>query len=393
MISIEDQYTPEEVYRCFMQTKKILGIDEKELLQILEKKNKGLGKYIREYTRSSSLRRKDPSRNIKILSGPHRITFFRDVQGKRILLLGEQHNNIGQCTPETLAKKNAFRVADWLVELGRNAPACLDIYTETDYQKNTRLCPDERSHLNLVRCKFDELIKNKELPLHIRYHNIDVRIFKGYVFPTVMFAWKMGDPKNSTRAAEFSRFTDDYVLNRNKDHIKVVEYLLTIDRSKDAQAVYNAYMESIYSFVNGIRYDATTDNLNFEGYTRLIDKEFAKSSITDKSKFLLALKNTYLRNRSFYAFMIAVNMDLYFLVRLFINFDATKIKRGPKGCQYSENGTSNNVIVYGGSAHTLIYELFFAEYFGILPTLEIGGKSDYHKKCLTFKKQFDFFTS
>ena len=84
-----------------------------------------------------------------------------------------------------------------------------------------------------------------------------------------------------------------------------------------------------------------------------------------------------------------IEMDLYFLLRLFIIFDEKKMNRGPVYCRDLKYKEIKNAIVYAGAYHIDIYLLFLKQYFGIEPEINIQNDSD--NKCLEFEKPFDFF--
>ena len=85
-----------------------------------------------------------------------------------------------------------------------------------------------------------------------------------------------------------------------------------------------------------------------------------------------------------------MQQDLYFLLRLFINFDEEKMQKGPVGCRDVKYGEIKNAIFYGGRHHTRIYVEFLRKYFKVEPSIQIMGEAEC-MKCIELDRPFDFF--
>lgn len=139
------------------------------------------------------------SRQLQILSGPNLLAFFPDIEGKKILLLGEVHTSRKMCYSKICQKKvndcYIYRIHEWLYHLSLIAPQCLDIFIEHNYLYEHFL-PDfdkpviikitpggTKSPLEAIRYAFGPCYtsiaekKSKCISDKLRYHYIDVRTY------------------------------------------------------------------------------------------------------------------------------------------------------------------------------------------------------------------------
>src|SRR5581483_2182367 len=93
-------------------------------------------RYKRQKSQQVEIQKKSP-RHLTVLSGPNQFIFFPDINGKRVLLLGDVHNPIGRCKQTDCdEQKNSchiYEIQQWLRDLAQQAPECLDIFLETQY--------------------------------------------------------------------------------------------------------------------------------------------------------------------------------------------------------------------------------------------------------------------
>lgn len=125
-----------------------------------------------------------------------------------------------------------------------------------------------------------------------------------------------------------------------------------------------------------------------------IDKGWFKiNNKYNKKAFYTHLLNTYINyeDQSVFNAVFSIPMDIYFLLRLFINFDKSKMLRGPIGCRGEEYAEMKNIIFYGGSYHTGIYIDFLKQHFQTEPKLLIDHRSN-DNQCIVFDSPFDFFS-
>jgi hypothetical protein len=177
----------------------------------------------------------------------------------------------------------------------------------------------------------------------------------------------------------------------NKHKKTILSYLMGIDRSQEA---YETFREYLFTLFADLPFNMTVIlNLNdkyMSLYYKYIDKLLSKlSSSIDKDKFLNTLLDIYEKGRQSDAVLV-IQMDVFFLLRLFITFDQKKLVRGPLGCRDSQYLEIKNAIVYGGGYHIDIYNDFFQLYFQVKP--EIFIKQDASNKCINFDQPFDFFS-
>jgi hypothetical protein len=338
------------------------------------------------------------SRKLKELSGPSKFYYFNNVIGKRVLLLGEAHDNKGLCNPTP----QTYEVHQWLSDLAVNAPDCLDIFVEKSYQMDKNMIPIIKKLKPLAQydspgqgiknvfnvCQTANIKAKKNcLSSQLRYHYIDVRGFKGSVkSPFLEWYLKLG-AKEFYKAGKIAQqfFDSNYQLK-----VTIYKYILGLDRTSGARIVFETYLDTMSQILEQ-PWDKQALTSYMELYYNLIDNETKKmSSVVSKSKFFKVLLQIYLDSQSDIdstAFIIP--QDVYFLLRLFMRFDKAKLNRGPAGCQAETNYKVQNAIVYGGGHHIKIYERFIRRYFGIQPNISIAN--NYDNKCIQFSNPFDFF--
>jgi hypothetical protein len=387
------QYTKQEIYKCFLETVAKLGLDNHTVLSALDDENyKQFKRSITEYIMSINL----PSRNLKILSGPELFIFYRDILGKRILMLGETHHIDSICSTSLLKTQGSFEIQDWLVQIGLNAPTCIDIFTETGYKQSLNLyeCPTTSSAplskfeapLIAVECIFNDLIENNKMPSYVRYHNIDVRKYNNNLFPIAFWTTQYHNHTNLNKLLKFQNVNIKYHSKKKQ----ILSYALTLDLSTEATNYYNNYMRDMFDIISE-DYTEHSYQKVFDNYVVLINKQFPKTQGINKNKMLQTLLDIYYDMVSIYDGLMLIPTDLYFLTRLFVRFDEKKIIRGPEGCRMKENATSNNVIVYGGREHIRVYNTFIQIYFNSSPTF-IVDNGDKGSQCIKFETSFDFYT-
>src|SRR5258706_825787 len=78
-------------------------------------------------------------RKLSILSGPISFFFYHDFQGRRVLLLGDRHDaehlcNVNVCNiNQKPLDCHVYEVHDWLMDLAKSSPECLDFFCEFSY--------------------------------------------------------------------------------------------------------------------------------------------------------------------------------------------------------------------------------------------------------------------
>lgn len=354
----------ENVRKCLRIVGKRYGITEKEAINHI-------------YT--------SMPRSLKILSGPFEFVFYKDVMGKRILLLSEAHMVTHVCKKES----EMYEEHNWLYDLAKTSDKCLDIFVE-----------------NYYRFRFNK-------------PDNDVKNLESYQNPISAITAKLGGVKFDTTRYHYSdlRFVDDsenilmlgiipLIVKHNsnnkimkkvesiashEDNKKVMEYVLGINRTTSSIKHYHDYYIKLYGALNNKKRINDKAETN---YLKIIDKRIKKlDPKIDKAKFLNTLvdiETKYEEEQPISAILSAM-MDVYLLTRLFTKF---KVKnRGPESCKKAD--IVENAIIHAGQYHCLTYEKFFNLYFNALPTFAIKNTynytTKYYDQCIRFKNPFDFW--
>ena len=361
---------------------------------------------------------------MKTLSGPTHFEYFPDINGKRLLLLGERHNieNICKINPNI---KNVQEVHNWLLELAMTTPTCLDLFVETYineyYQTDiTKPLNEFNSPLTAIRQKFEfcNLTKGKNIvrtkcPIdNLRYHLVDVRELESRSFRTDE-SYTTFDDLNKMLVdkklllAQIDMDTIKNILTVNYDNI--INYISGLYEDQIGKKMYYKILEIMlknYDKEKGIfskllfkskykKYIESYENYRIN-YLKLINKQKNKIKNLNTDFFMDCLKNAYKEITSsykdifikFYITILDINMDVYCLLRYLHVYDNNKLERGPEKCRSKEFNQNKYSIIYGGSAHIITYGNFFKEYYNIEPEIRIANSVS---SCITLPKEFDFF--
>uniref|UniRef100_A0A6C0AFC6 Protein kinase domain-containing protein n=1 Tax=viral metagenome TaxID=1070528 RepID=A0A6C0AFC6_9ZZZZ len=347
-------------------------------------------------------------RNLEVLSGPIQFVFFPDINGQRILLLGENHSVENICKDKLL---NYQEVHDWLFGLSLITPTCLDIFVETDIKDRNsvidlreRKLEDYDCPLNAIRGKFEicNLTKNRREKCiidNIRYHLVDIReLDMKYEKFIVML-----------RSLESQNviFSDEHFFNieeiSKKFFKEIFLYLSGLDENSIGKREYYKILELLLknyykkNFLMSLFKSKYKEYIReYEEYRRqykiLINKQLRKIENFNMTHFLESLFNAYFKKGSIEDFtnmLIDINMDVFFLLRYLHTYDSEKMMRGPEKCRTEEFNKSKYSIVYGGAAHTETYKRFFIDYYNVNPIIDILNNSD--NQCIKLPYSFDFF--
>ena len=130
------------------------------------------------------------------------------------------------------------------------------------------------------------------------------------------------------------------------------------------------YLEQIPNLWNNQTSNFDQDDQYMKTYFRIINKEKKKlSQGIDQEQFMKTLLNIEVDNVtdntgiSLYVELLLVTLDLYLLLRLFIQFDLSKMSRGPTHCRSDTYSVPRNVIACTGGHHSLIFIKFFKQFF------------------------------
>jgi hypothetical protein len=325
--------------------------------------------------------------HLEILSGPHTFTFFENVLGKKILLLGERH------TTENICKdgKNVYEIHEWLHDLSEKTKECIDIMIESDFYSNIEKDTSPLRKLNTYESPLRairHMIQLHQNKTTTRYHNIDIRVVgKNIKDPLVRYIdlFDTSDPIQQAEIEMTNIFVNQKYYNMN--YSLMLKYVLGLDMSKESKEMYFNYIRDLYAGVN-ISYNVSDIYKYISLFQFKINKELEKSTL-NKNKFLETMFHIYynlIQTRgSIHLLLIflCIPMDLYTLSRIFIQFDPTKMKRGPELCK--QTNELNTVIIYGGADHIEIYNMFLQLYFELEPSISIENNK---AQCIEFASPF-----
>ena len=321
----------------------------------------------------------DNCRNLFMLSGPSVFHFYKNIHHKSILLLGETHVIKNICKNN----KNMYEVQDWLYDVSSIYPDCLDIFLEVTYKKKQKPNKTYKPKLKDFGGPL-KTVENKFIYLpfsNVRYHPSDIRISFGY--HDIIPGWY---------ARHFNLSIKGYKeLSQKYNLLILIKYMIGLDNSQKGKEYYMSFVNELLTISDEIKYmnDFFYEKLKeYEMRTlKILTKELNKLSV-DKNKFLDAfLESIDLNERE--NTLTNVRFDLYILSRLFIQFDKSKMSRGPKGCRSDRFFEIKNTIIYTGRNHTKFYVTFLNKMFNANPDRSI--EKNWNDQCIIFNPPFKYF--
>lgn len=368
-------YKDYQIYDCFMKTAKHFPhLTHEEILKVLE-----------SYQPTWNLRAiiQVPSRNLIKLSGVRHFSYFNDILGKKILLLGEYHSNQSFCV-KTDESKGSFEIQNWMIDIAKASPGgeCIDIFTESPYKSSDEWNWPNRlitngpldlknfdSPLRVILAKFKVEQNKGTFPDNLRHHNIDSRIIH-FPHPLVVV-----DNIGRTKTQQINLARLDLIYKEEKREI--LAFLLSMNY--EGRSLFHKYLESVFNIM-GVEYSTLGTEKYLLMYFRTVTKEITKMDTSiDRSLFLKTLLDIYTDNFDIYTSILNIPMDLYFLCRIFINFTKS---RG-----YCKDQPIKYVICHTGSNHTKLYKLFLEKYFRVSANIHTKQKN----QCIILGQPFDFY--
>lgn len=328
---------------------------------------------------------KDPSRNLKLLSGPCSFSYYEPSAelGFRLLVLGERHFVENICSEE----QNGIEVQSWLWDLARAAPSCLDLFVEDgrgkkNWSQEARAFVDSfdslrelDSPLRAVQMQFASCLSDKALcPMALRYHLTDVRNLLG---DDLELQIHEADELLQQKDPEFVKWWDEnkvglraYVVGHQEFRDVFLDFLRLVGGNKD-----------------GVR---RVENFIWP----LLDRQFKKSKMprsqVEEALEVFVYSDLPLDANESVLDPFTAAMDMFLIARLFSQFDKSKMSRGPRLCQGSMFRNVQNAIVYCGARHASFLRFFLESSFGVRPDLEVLCPPNY-LQCMEFDPPFDFF--
>lgn len=354
----------------------------------------------------------DPRKVLKIY-GPTNLTFFNgfgENKSRRLLILGEVHNNIGLNHKDD--SNTSFDLHTWLYKLSKKLPECLDMYLESNRTRKQTSSANKKSistfssPLSSIEATFGGCeggSDDKCFTSDARYHLIDIR----KISDSVEGPFYEINQERAWKNVDYSKALDNFIIfcleksERKKNWTSGSSFKKRIQYTNgwDALAYLSGWstkpadkivFERCFELLAEGK-SHTLKTVNFEEYmtqyTAKINKCISKVEGLDVNLFFKTLISCYFDTLSIYSALICVNMDVYFLLRYLQKFG--KLERGPKGCRGKEFEISKNSIIHAGDFHSDIYCKFIKRWFQIEPVIEI--KQPYSIQSVTFDEPFDFF--
>lgn len=345
------------------------------------------------------------SRSISKISGPVYFSYFSSTpDGKRFLFLGDYHTNETYCNMSSQDEE----VHNWLYNLAKTTPTCLDIFIEDDYDvseyvrniRTNEILPlkDYKFPLEAVWHIFSNCVRRDKSECRLnksRIHFVDVREIKlgsktlTDPFRRMFYAYQYlkpdDDPHNLQKFLEPGDFPQIIKFSLGISSVKRATYKILeglLNLTNPRPGLFDVYQEK---FIDPY-YDKELKILQRE-FSKLETPElfweiFLKTeleyleSLFDKEKYVAIIYE-----------LSSLGMNAYTLARMLINFDTRKLGRGPEGCRNSRN--SKYILFYGGSAHSKLFSHFITKYYHIIPDILINNTSPF-RQCIVLDEPFDF---
>ena len=294
----------------------------------------------------------DPT--LKKLVGPIRLRYYKNIEGKRILLLGEHHNLWKPCKVKNSVSNNEWEVDKWLEYIATNSPVCLDIFMEESYFLNKKIIEykggsDNEAYIHRIRESFipeikGDIYKNETETWHYskfnstRYHHVDIRQVYSLYKRGVFFNYDFNlECEYDTRLLIFQEYFNEFLEN----FYSTIHVFLNNAREEHNKIKFYSYKKILQSFFKTIYKTFSLENFEMllydiffqnipEIYGNPINKFFEDLSNfngIENTKYLLEfLYPTELENQDYISY---VNEIYIVLIQVFNN--RFKLKK-EKGC-------------------------------------------------------------
>ena len=305
---------------------------------------------------------------VKYIGGPISLSYHRKDR-KHIYIFGEYHSPRIDCPPQA----EIMKVEDYLYEVLKNTDVFLDIYFELDPPEGRDSSYKDYDNIyRLIRLffKFKECIdyatRFDDICRLARIHYTDYR--------------HIG--KKSSRITNFYLSLSDYTQYPNIDKLfseSSIEVLNILSMRNGEDEYVNLFLGMIrenYYLVKELDKSLLKNEIEFFTMTKLksIIKE-RKTLITDISNIILGLYEQYKRGivtrdlidnikdsvrilKSYIIGIVAKEMDLYLLSRVFRKFDITRPYAKPNQKDEEESKYTDqpvephNIVIYAGDLHS-----------------------------------------
>lgn len=305
------------------------------------------------------------------LEGVISLQYYRNIEGKEIVLLGEYHNQQYSChsfvpDEDTIT---TYQFIDKYIQKKEEERECSDIFIEefTPEQNKSSLSTESTlSSFMTFSIEYFEKMKKEDRYRNTRFHYVDLRpnsevsIFFEFL---EYFTNITTNDVVKVEAIEFYNVIIDFLCGIYNPSV----FSSTIKKHR----LYRAALRQVYEQSKKKEEDVLRELRRIR--TKIM-KEISKSIFKDDVATFVGVVKT----ESFPYNATTIIMDVYFLARLFIQFE----NRNTQSRICNEQRTPKNCIVYTGEFHTNIYSRFFLIYFGIVPDIMIATPMDDMYGCM-----------
>ena len=353
-----------------------------------------------------------PALRLTKLSGPSIFFFYPNVkytnkQGilshKRILLLGERHDNTKPCVPSVDFTKGEYDVHRYLMALGEildekndseNDSERLDIFVEADYKiikkpwwyRNRLLCKGLEYCDHPLESIINVMNNSELFPNSIRWHYTDTRRMEYSLYLHKDFVTKMFLEKYSVVEFIIERALKVYDIN------KLLSYLVGL--KTENLEYYLSFCEFIYKEAYPLdTYEGSDIEFKLRKHEEklmipLIKKRIRKADLSESDVKILLERviNASQMPTVLYKGLLTIRMDTYTLLRMFTVFDKNVT---------SKNNVPKNIILHAGASHTsVVKEVLNLYAFSKINAGDMNVLYDISaSQCIELDQPFNYFSA
>jgi hypothetical protein len=375
-------------------------------------------------------------RKLRGLIGPNYFAFFPNIDGRRILLIGETHMDPSYDIKaiEEKGPGPVFEEHRWLRSLIIGAPECVDLMVEEDFiadlsQKGeaeerssspaVQVDPDEqivpklvtyRSNIRAIKAAFagcyttDVAAKKTCFTTKLRFHYIDTRRFisredKKTIVQSALTVLHRESREIIDGEIKLNAVVYPAFRSMRRELLKrMFAYAIGEDATETSKKIYRQFMRNVienWFLFNQGHYDRTEvkkmmrdERLYISVLQAMTERRFRKAPSISRARFVDALTDV-IADSGLPLAMMNAPMDAHCLLRIFALYEEAKLPRGPEGCRSLRFLENRNVIVHSGRAHSKTYTDFFKRYFGAVPSLLADTSAT--QNYVLLQESFDFF--
>lgn len=385
-------------------------------------------------------------KQVKTLNGVCYFSFFKNIYGRKILLLGNSHNNANLCDPKIRDIKNVYDVHTWLFDLAGITSNKLDIMLEVpfiDEIMQQQLDDDEYYHAsqrNMPKtAPFADLKPgNRYDPVtmtnfafynyytydkkhiidrnsNLRYHYCDIRddVFESplriFMNPTIFNTDKPTEPLyihilqqlNTYFVTEMSKLTHDeifgimrYVIKNDATFKETYDVLLLKFVKYQLQYAPKPLLFSMYHTEVDERRLIEDDTHILHRYWRIFEKRIRKLDQSLPKYFVIDGKNMDMMDALINVYMtlqlppILEKIKWYFLVSYPTDV-YTLLRLFTQFTSGESKEIINNAVLFGGAYHSIIYTSFIKAISREEPLISIDN-IQLNNECTELQVPFNF---